>query len=238
MSDNRTLLAVVIGLSFITGVAVGIAGTLLTQRGQAPAATATTVNVATPAGGNGATASVAATTAGAQGTGVFINQRAATQEQLDDLKRTYGAAPPPGRYWYDSRSGLYGNWGHEAAGYIRPGHDFGPVPADASAGNTGVFINGRQINLVEAQFIQRLFGAVYQGKWWLDGQNGNLGMEGNPTPIANVVVAMQNAQRSGGGGGGGGYRWRDNINNSSGGAENGCVWVNTPGSSYSSSGCN
>lgn len=236
MSDNRMLLAVVIGLSFITGVAVGVAGTLLTQRG--PAQTAAGVAGGGPVNAGSAGAPATAPSGAAQGTGVFINQRAATPEQLDELKRTYGAAPPPGRYWYDSRSGLYGNWGHEAAGYIRPGHDFGPVPAEASAGNTGVFINGRQINLVEAQFIQRLFGAVYQGKWWLDGQNGNLGMEGNPTPIANIVVAMQNAQRSGGGGGGGGYRWRDNINNSSGGAEGGCVWINSPGSSYSSSGCN
>jgi len=235
MSENRNLLIVVVALAFITGVAVGVAGTLLTQRGaSAPAAV---LPAGQTAGGAAAATSPAAA---AQGTGVFINQKPVQQAQLDELKQAYGAAPPPGRYWYDPRSGLYGNWGYEAAGYIRPGYNFGAVPEDASKGNTGVFINGRQINMTEAQFFQRLFGAVYQGHWWLDGQTGNVGLDGNPQPMANVVVAMQQAGRSGGGGGagGGGYRWRDNINNSSGGAENGCVWINSPGSSYSSSGCN
>ncbi|HEU4342296.1 MAG TPA: hypothetical protein VFU31_12065 [Candidatus Binatia bacterium] len=98
------------------------------------------------------------------------------------------------------------------------------------------FSNGREINTTEAMFFQSIFGAVYRGRWWLDGQTGNVGMEGNPAPIANVVVALQRAQGSRGQGGGG-YRWRDEINRSSGGAEGGCVWVNMPGSSYSSSGC-
>lgn len=241
MSDNRGLLIVVVTLSFITGVAVGVAGTLFSARSW----TVTTgIGVELPqvlkpqAVPSSAPTSAHAAPA-AQGTGVFINQKIVGQAQLDELKQIYGAAPPPGRYWYDPRSGLYGNWGYEAAGYIRPGHNFGLVPADASKGNTGVFINGRQINLTEAQFFQRLFGAVYQGNWWLDGQTGNVGLEGNTTPVANVVVAMQQANRSGGGGAGGsGYRWRDNVNNASGGAENGCVWINSPGSTYSSSGCN
>lgn len=129
-------------------------------------------------------------------------------------------------------------WGHEAAGYIKPGHQFAALPANASNGDTGVFINGRQINMTEAMFFQRIFGAVYQGRWWLDGTTGNVGQESNPMPLANIVVALQQAQRAGGGGGGGGYRWRDEINRASGGAEGGCVWVNMPGSSYSSSGCN
>ena len=243
MTENRTMLIVVIAMAFITGLAVGVAGTLLTTRQGAVATVGSPGSgmqpaqgvPGTPSGGGQSNAQSAA-----QGTGVFINEKPVTQAQLDELKQAYGAPPPPGRYWYDPRSGLYGNWGYEAAGYIRAGHNFDPVPADASKGNTGVFINGRQINLTEAQFFQRLFGAVYQGHWWLDGQTGNVGLEGNPAPIANVVVAMQQASRSGGGGGGGGggYRWRDNINNASGGAENGCVWINSPGSSYSSSGCN
>src|SRR5215510_13682033 len=73
------------------------------------------------------------------GSGVLINGRELTGEQVAELKQLYGVAPPPGRYWYDPRSGLYGYWGFEAAGYIRPGHRFDPVPANASRGNTGVF---------------------------------------------------------------------------------------------------
>ena len=244
MPENRSLLIPMVVMSFITGAALGVAGTLLMQRGQTP--TGQSMATPTQAAAVGApTASAAAPSAPstgapaaqAQAPAVLINEKPVTQAQLDELKQAYGAAPPPGRYWYDARSGLYGNWGYEAAGYIRPGHNLGAVPAEASKGNTGVFINGRQINLTEAQFFQRIFGAVYQGRWWLDGQNGNVGLEGNPMPIANIVVAMQQASRSAGGAPGG-YRWRDNINGASGGTENGCVWINSPGSSYSSSGCN
>jgi hypothetical protein len=226
--------------AFLFGVIVGIAGfALFPTRGNNDPRVA-----ASPAAPTGAAmqapaaAPMLASSQTSGGTGVFVNQRELTQQQLAAIKQMYGQATPPGRYWYDARSGLYGVWGREAAGYIRPGHDFGPLPANASNGNTGVIINGREINMTEAAFFQRIFGAVYQGRWWLDGQTGNVGMEGNPTPIANIVAALQQSQGGGRGQGGGeGYRWRDNINNSSGGAENGCVWVNMPGARYSSSGC-
>jgi hypothetical protein len=117
--------------------------------------------------------SASATEAPAQSTGVFINEKELTPAQIDGMRRTYGAAPPAGRYWYDSRSGLYGYWGFEAAGYIRPGHDFGDVSAKASRGNTGVFLNGgKSTQLRRSSF--RGFLASYQGHFWLDGTTGNL----------------------------------------------------------------
>lgn len=248
MANNRTLTILLFAISIVAALAIGVAGTLWLTRSSPPLAPAANASAANPPSSAGAASSAATAQAGGDSTpgpspngaqlsastGVFINQREVTTQQLEEIKRMYGAAPPSGRYWYDPRSGLYGVWGHEAAGYIRPGHDFGPLPEDSSAGNTGVFINGRHINMTEAMFFQRIFGAVYQGRWWLDGQTGNVGMEGNPTPIANLVLALQQAQQRGGGGG---YRWRDEINRASGGAEGGCVWVNMPGSSYSSSGC-
>lgn len=243
MASNRILTMLLFVVSIVAALAIGVAGTLWFTRGPQSQATQPAMQpraAAAPdmpaATGNApqATASTAAAPAAPAAVSVYINQVVATQEQLSQLRQTYGAEPPPGRYWYDPRSGLYGMWGHEAAGYIRPGHQFAPLPANASNGDTGVFINGREINPTEAGFFQRIFGAVYQGRWWLDGNTGNIGLEGNPMPVANIVVALQQAQRNSGGG----YRWRDEINRASGGAEGGCVWVNMPGSSYSSSGCN
>ncbi|MGH9884726.1 MAG: hypothetical protein ACREBE_04320, partial [bacterium] len=109
------------------------------------------------------------------GTGVFINEREVSRAQLGGLLALYGAAPPRGHYWYDPRSGLYGYLGREAAGYIRPGHDFGALSSRASNGNTGTFLNGREINLTEAAFFRRIFGVVYRGYFWLDGRTGYLG---------------------------------------------------------------
>ena len=167
-------------------------------------------------------------------TGVFINQQEITQQQWEAIKRLYGAAPP-GYYWYDARSGLYGKVGFEAAGYINPGLDFGALAPNASNGNSGIFINGREINMTEAMFFQRIVGGIYQGRWWLDGETGNVGMEGMPMPMTTLTTALQQAQfdRSGYGG----YRWRNNIHNLRDGHDNGCAWVNIPGGSYAGSGC-
>ncbi len=163
-------------------------------------------------------------------TGVFINGREITPAQAQQLRATYGYVAPPGQYWYDAASGLYGMMGREAAGFMQPGHDFGPLPANASNGTTGVFINGRQINMAEAMYCQQLFGAVYQGRWWLDGRTGNMGAEGSPMPIANVYMALQNAQRSSQGGGGGAYGWHSKVTGASGGSDGKCSYVSIPGS--------
>jgi hypothetical protein len=66
--------------------------------------------------------------------------------------------PLGGNFWYDPASGLWGVMGREAFGVLQPGLPYGPVSPTASAGNTGVFINGRQINLTEALYIKSLLG--------------------------------------------------------------------------------
>jgi hypothetical protein len=128
---------------------------------------------------------------------VVINGRALAPRQLQELAATYGVPPPAGRYWYDAISGLWGYEGREAHGFIHPGHDFGPLSPRASNGNTGAFVNGREINLAEALFYQRVFGAVSQGRFWLDGRTGNMGMEGSRLPLANLIVAIQQSQAGG-----------------------------------------
>jgi hypothetical protein len=192
----------------------------------------------TPAGTGQETNLLAAPSAGltsAQGSsGIFVNGHELTPRQVEELRGIYGYTAPPGRYWYDPRSGLFGAMGREAAGFMRPGHDFGPLSPNASSGNMGVFINGRQINMVEATYLRQLFGAVYQGRWWLDGTTGNLGMEGNPMPVANVFVALQQAQR--GGGQGGSYGWHSNVTGAYGGSSGGCSYVSIPGSGTVTSG--
>ena len=168
-------------------------------------------------------------------TGVFINEKEISQGQVDDLKRTYGAVPPKGHYWYDSRSGLYGYWGFESAGYIRPGHDFGTLSPQASRGNTGIFLNTREMNTTETLFFQKLFGAVYPGRYWLEGATGNIGVEGNPVPTANLVLAMQQTQRANQRSSE--YHWRDGSG-AVVSSDGNCTFAAIPGAPvYSNPGC-
>jgi hypothetical protein len=132
-------------------------------------------------------------------TGVFINRRELTRQQVVALQMTYHYAAVPGRYWYDPVSGAWGLDGHEAVGFLMPGHNFGPMPGDASHGSTGVYINGREINLIEALRVRQTFGAVYRGRWWLDGKTGYFGVEGNPVPVGDLVAMLRSRQNARGG---------------------------------------
>ena len=129
----------------------------------------------------------------------IINGKPLTAEQKAEVRRRDGVLPLAGECWYDPLSGLWGVRGREAFGILRPGHAYGPLAATASAGNTGVFINGRQINLAEALYIRNLLGSVVPGRWWLDGTTGYFGLEGSPNPVGNLFVAARAAQARGGG---------------------------------------
>lgn len=132
-------------------------------------------------------------------TRTVINGRTFTPADRTDFIRTYGTPPLGGNFWYDPMSGLWGVVGREAFGALRPGHPWGTVSPAASAGNTGVFINGRQINYAEAMYIKSLLGSVVPGRWWLDGRTGNFGVEGNAMPVGNLFAIAKAAQSRGGG---------------------------------------
>lgn len=133
---------------------------------------------------------------------VVINGRAVSAGDLAAVKRLHGvpaSAPvPPGRYWYDDVSGLWGPEGGPTAGQLLPGLGLGgPLRSDASHGDTGIFINGRQIHGLEAAYLRGLFGFVIPGRYWMDWQ-GIGGVEGGP-PFFDLRAAARTAGVSGGG---------------------------------------
>jgi hypothetical protein len=132
-------------------------------------------------------------------TQTIINGKVMTAAQRADFVRTYGTQPLGGNFWYDPVSGLWGVVGREAFGVLQPGLPYGPVSPTASAGTTGVFINGRQINLAEALYIKSLLGSVLPGRWWLEGRTGNFGLEGNLMPVGNLFAIAKAAHQSRGG---------------------------------------
>jgi hypothetical protein len=163
-------------------------------------------------------------------TAVIVNGRELTQAQLDAFKQVYGVIPAAGRWWYDADCGMYGAEGQGATGFMYTGHDLGPLAADASRGNTLVFINGRQLTLVEVDYLAWLAGgAVLPGRYWVDAQL-NWGYQGVPVPTGNLRQLA--AARSGGGGrsgGSGDNTWSGLVGGGNSTDDNSMGYVSIPG---------
>ena len=107
-------------------------------------------------------------------------------ERVSRFEQENGMQIPPGDYWYDKVSGAWGVTGGPTIGFTTPGMDLGgPLKANASNGNTGVFINGRQLHIQDVLGLQSLGVPVQQGHWWVD-YLGNFGIEGSTIPIGNL----------------------------------------------------
>lgn len=169
-------------------------------------ARATTVPAA-PASAPAASPATAASTADATPSGVTVNGKALTHQDLLAL----GAQPdgvPPGEYWYDARAGLWGHVGGGAQGQILPGLPLPPVTAGASKGDTAVVINGREITRAELALVQQATGGpVSPGRYFLEA-NGDAGLEGGPV-LVNLFPKQQQNKAT--------YFAQDNTNSKGGG---------------------
>lgn len=129
--------------------------------------------------------------------GVSINHVRLPDPTRSALEAQLGTQIPPGDYWYDALSGLFGLMGGPAIGYTLPGQQLGgPLPPDASGGGTNVFVNGRELHPMDVAALTTLLGPVMPGRYWLR-YDGYYGIEGG-LPLGNVILLAQ--QRSGGAG--------------------------------------
>jgi len=159
---------------------------------------------------------------------VIINNTVLSKAQLQEIMTRYGIEPKPGNYWYDPVSGLYGVNGYQSYGFMYPGHNFGPLPRNASSGNTGVIVNGRELPQVEWAIWSYILGYyVPPGSYWLD-SGGNVGNEGNNIPVVNLFAAAQKNSYSGQGGGGDNF-WSSRFGAGNSSADGSQGYVSVPG---------
>ena len=108
---------------------------------------------------------------------------------LEQLERGANVRVPNGRYWYDPTAGLWGREGHHTAGQIPPGLPLGgPLSPGASAGHTGVFLNGREVPAVELAFVSRCATAP-PGRYWISA-SGIGGIEGQPASFDLIALCQ------------------------------------------------
>lgn len=169
---------------------------------------------------------------------VVVNRARLSDETVSGFERQWRVKIQDGRYWYDPVSGAWGNEGGPTAGWIMPGLQLGgQLRADASNGNTGVFVNGRELHvgdvLALSQFVQ-----VQRGRWWVDAR-GNFGAESGPM-LGNLWALARQSGRNPG------KAWSlyaNGGNNFVAGDENGCTYFssrdmgNGTSTSWASPGC-
>lgn len=118
---------------------------------------------------------------------VVINGVPLDETTRQALERAYGVPIKPGRYWYDNVSGVWGLEGGPGSGQILAGLRLGgPLRRDASKGNTGVVVNGRELHTLDVAALQRCM-MVVPGRYWVLA-NGIGGIEGGPAQFNLAVL--------------------------------------------------
>ncbi|MDQ2920409.1 MAG: hypothetical protein M3R52_02160 [Acidobacteriota bacterium] len=127
---------------------------------------------------------------------VFVNGVQLRDDQVSLLEQKYRSSLPDGYYWYDRMCGAWGIIGGPVLCTLEPNHDIGgPLQPGASGGNTGVFINGRELHYLDIALLQRVVPMIIPGRWWLD-VYGNFGSEGGPM-LGNLWTLAQTQGSSG-----------------------------------------
>ncbi len=133
---------------------------------------------------------------------VVINDVRLTDEQLRQLEQRFKLRIAGGFYWYDQVSGAWGMQGGPTVGFTQPHLELGgKLRPDASSGNTGVFINGRELHQQDVLALRQLTPYVIPGRYWVD-PRGIGGYEGGPP-----VFDLRSLARAAGGGRGGAWSY-------------------------------
>lgn len=136
----------------------------------------------------------------AQANGVVVNDRALPPDAVRALEGSTQSRIAPGRYWYDAVSGAWGREGGPIAGQLQPGLPLGGrLRADASHGNTRVYVNGRELQLGEVMWLQQACRSpVHAGRYWVDAR-GVGGFEGRGPSFNLAACGNGSSQRRAGG---------------------------------------
>lgn len=122
---------------------------------------------------------------------VIINGERLSDNAILSLSAQYNMRIQDGRYWYDSYSGAWGYEGGPIQGFTRSGLPLGgKLQADASGGETGVYLNGRELPSQDLDLFINLLGQLPPGDYWLD-SHFNFGIVNGTQHISLLALIQQ-----------------------------------------------
>jgi hypothetical protein len=134
---------------------------------------------------------------------VVVNGVTLSDADLARIEQQYHVRIDAAEYWYDNVLGAWGLRGGPTLGFAASGLTLGgALRADASGGNTSVFVNGRALHPVDLLRLQQLTGPILPGRYFIRA-DGLAGYEGGP-PQWNLLAMSQQA-------GGGSNTWQSRL---------------------------
>jgi hypothetical protein len=145
---------------------------------------------------------------------VLVNGVKLTEQQISQLQWFVGPLLD-GNYWYDNKCGAWGKTGGPSLGILSPGLNLGgDMKPDCSGGNTGVFVNGRQLHYQDCVALTVATGSpCIPGRYWVDAL-GNCGLEGSSIPMFNIKLLAAAKASSSSSGSGGPWSWHSKSGDS------------------------
>jgi hypothetical protein len=139
---------------------------------------------------------------------VIINGKPLGADELAAIERQYGVRLASADFWYDRTLGAWGLRGGPTLGFTAAGLNLGgELQADASGGNTLVFVNGRALHPIDLMLLQNLTGPILPGRYFIRA-DGFAGYEGGPAQWNLLAMAQQ--------AGGGSNTWQSRLTGASG----------------------
>lgn len=115
----------------------------------------------------------------------IVNDQIVPGATIQQLENKYRVECIPGNYGYSTMTGAFGIQSGRCTGIGVAGLNIGVLlKATASAGNTNVFISGRELHWLGVQGLQAIV-PVFPGCYWMNAY-GNFGYEGFPIAVGNI----------------------------------------------------
>ncbi|KAJ8451155.1 hypothetical protein Cgig2_026964 [Carnegiea gigantea] len=129
---------------------------------------------------------------------VYVNGRPIPHRGVKRAEKFAGPIQP-GDYWYDSKAGFWGVMGHRCLGIIPPSiQEFSnfPMPENCSDGDTGVYVNGRELHKKDLDLLASRGLPTMSDKRYIIDISGKVVEEGTRVFVVNLGKLAPTVERN------------------------------------------